>query len=502
LNKPRSDLSFANERLFYLALVLAVTPLWLTHYLPGVDLPGQAAQAAALHEIWRGNPTFTELFEINPFTPYMTATLLLALLSYAMPVSVATKLLVSAVIVATPILSGRLLDAVGGDARWRWLLIPSTYSFAFYWGFFPYLTAVPLGLVLLLLTVRLQQKPSVGLGTLIAAYSVFLFFSHLLVLCFSSLLALAWLTGCNYRRLPRLAALCIPYTATLPLIAGWLFKTVTSGSYTSDDRILFGSLPKRLLDIPVQATGMDGSFFWISILVFAVIVVMPFATGMRLTKKPQRWLLAVCGVATFMLFPTFGMGTAFLYDRFGLYLPLMWFVLWEKTAQDSPRWHWLGMLAVFIWAGANLLRFSAFNIETRGFDTLLAKMEPGKRSVSMVTTHSSSQFTAPVFLHFPSWYQAERRGVVDFNFGMFYGTMVRYRPGKRPQYGDALAWNPAAFDWQKNGGDNYDYFIIRSRTDVSAEIFKNYRSSVELLGNADWWWLYRRKDSGSKELVN
>ena len=50
----RANLSFANERLFYLALLFAVTPLWIAHYLPGVDLPGQAAQAAALQEIWPG----------------------------------------------------------------------------------------------------------------------------------------------------------------------------------------------------------------------------------------------------------------------------------------------------------------------------------------------------------------------------------------------------------------------------------------------------------------
>jgi len=125
-------------------------------------------------------------------------------------------------------------------------------------------------------------------------------------------------------------------------------------------------------------------------------------------------------------------------------------------------------------------------------------MEPGRRSLSMMTTHDSSQFTAPVFLHFPSWYQAERRGVVDFNFGMFYGTLVRYKPDKRAQNSDTLVWNPLKFDWRKNGGEKYDYFIIRSPTDISAEIFKNHRSSVELLEHADWWWLYRRIDSGTQ----
>ena len=116
MNRTRTDLSFANERLFYLALLLAITPIWISNYLPGVDLPAQAAQATALLEIWRGNPVFIGLFEVHLFTPYITGTTLLALLSFAFPVGIAVKLIVSAVVVATPILSGRLLEAIGGDS--------------------------------------------------------------------------------------------------------------------------------------------------------------------------------------------------------------------------------------------------------------------------------------------------------------------------------------------------------------------------------------------------
>ena len=492
MNNIRSDLNFANERLFYLALLLAITPLWLSDYLPGVDLPAQAAQAVALLEVWRGNPVFTELFETHLFTPYVTGTLLLALLSYAIPVGVAVKLVISAVVIATPILAGRLLDAIGGDSRWRWLLIPSTYSFAFYWGFFPFVTAVPFGLGLLLLTVRLHRKPSIGLGLLIATYSIFLFFSHLLLLCFASLISLAWLAGKNYRHLRLLAALSLPYAAPLPLVAVWIIQTMADETYMSPGRIVFGPVLKRLLDIPVQSTGLDGSFFMVSILVFAVIIVLPFASRSRLTRNPEKWLMAISGFATFMLFPTFGMGTAFLYDRFGLFLPILWFVLWEKTPYDSPRFQWLGILAVFIWAAVNMLRFSAFNLETNGFEKLMAEMEPGKRTLSLIATHGSSQFTAPVFLHFPSWYQAVNRGIVDFNFGMSHVTMVRYKPEKRPAFADTLAWNPGNFEWLENRGEYYDYFIVRSRSDASAEIFKDHRSSVTLISNEKWWWLYKR----------
>ena len=486
-----SNMSFDNEGLFYVGLLISVTPLWLAHYLPGVDLPGHAAQAVALVEIWRENPLFTEHFRVNLLTPYLAGTTLLALLSFVMPIEIAVKVVVSAVVVATPILGGKILDAIGGDSRWRWLIIPSTYSFAFHWGLFPYVAAVPLGLVLILLTVKLHRLPGIGLSLFIAAYSLFLFFSHILVLCFSSMLALAWLAGCNYRQPKRLAALCIPYTVTLPLIFAWLYTTLNSGTYMTDKVIVTGSFLKHLLDITVQSTGLDGTFFGISACLIIFIVVLPFASRMKLTRRPEKWAMAACGIAAFMLFPSYGMGTAFLYERFGLYLPILWFVLWEKTPADTPRWHWLGIVAVFIWAIGNMLRFSTFNIETRGFDGLMAEMEPAKRMLSIMADKNSSQFTAPILLHVPSWYQAKQHGIVDYNFGMFYGTMVQFKTDKRPPDTGMLSWIPDSFDWQEYRGDDYDYFVIRSRADISAEIFKDRRSSVELVRKEDIWWLYK-----------
>jgi hypothetical protein len=491
LIKSDYNFDFDNEWLFYLALLLAVIPFWLTHFLPGVDLPGHAAQAVALQEIWRENPFFTEHFEVNLYTPYLTFTVLLALLSYLVPVGVATKLVMSAVVVATPILSGRLLGAIGGVPSWRWLIIPSTYSFAFYWGTLPFAASVPLSLVLLILTVRWDREPSAGLGVLIVGFSVLMFFCHLLVLCFSSLIALAWLAGRNYRQPLRLAALSTPYTATLPLIAIWLYQALNSGTYMTDDRVVFGSYLKRPLDIVVQFSGLDGTFFFVSLFVFVAIVALPFFSGLRFTRKPERWLAALVGLATFMLFPSYGMGTAYLYERFGVFLPLLWLILWERTPAETTRWHWIGILAVFVWSGANVLRFTTFSLETKPFEILLARMDDGKRVLTIIWDKHSSEFTTPVFLFLTSWYEAEKKGIVDYNFGMFYGTVVRYKPEKRPANVGMLAWMPETFDWQRHNGKDYDYFVVSSMTDISADIFKDRRASIELLQHEGTWWLYR-----------
>ena len=370
MSSSRANIRFENDQLFYVVLLLAVAPLWLAPYLPGIDIPGHVATVTAVSEIWRNNPVFTELFEINWFTPYLAGMLILYLLALVMPVGIAVKVILSIVIIATPILTGRLLEAMGGDPRWKWLTIPSTYSFAFYWGFFPFLTAVPLGLVLILLTFRFSREPTVIMGLGIAAYSILLFFSHLLVLGFSSMLALAWLAGTHYRHISRLMLLSVPYTASLPFIALWMAGTQSSGTYMGRNLFNFGPLSLRLQELIVQPSGLDGKFFAVSLIVTAVIIGIPIAAGAKLTKRPERWAMAVCGFATFMIFPAYALGTAFLYQRFGLYLPLLWFILWEKPAIDKYRWHWIGMVAVILWATTNVVRFATFSIETREFDKI------------------------------------------------------------------------------------------------------------------------------------
>jgi hypothetical protein len=110
---------------------------------------------------------------------------------------------------------------------------------------------------------------------------------------------------------------------------------------------------------------------------------------------------------------------------------------------------------------------------------------------SMVYDRSSPYFATPVYLHFPAWYAATQRGIVDFNFADFISMMVRYRKDAGPRMTEPLAWSPTYFDWRENGGEQYDYFIVKASFDVSAAIFKEQRGSVELVTRSGWWWLYR-----------
>src|SRR5688500_7669632 len=142
-------------------------------------MPQQAAQIAALREIWQGNEAFTQLFEVNWFTPYLLGYLLLYALSLVVPIAVATQIVVSLSVLAMPLLTVQLLRAAGADERWKWLSIPGSFSFAFYWGFLSFLVAAPLALLFWIQTIRFVNAPSVKRGVMIALFSIFLFFSHI-----------------------------------------------------------------------------------------------------------------------------------------------------------------------------------------------------------------------------------------------------------------------------------------------------------------------------------
>jgi hypothetical protein len=113
----------------------------------------------------------------------------------------------------------------------------------------------------------------------------------------------------------------------------------------------------------------------------------------------------------------------------------------------------------------------------------------------MLFCNGSEHFTNPVYLHFHAWYQATSGGIADNSFAMTHPSMVRYRDMTAPRVGDQLAWQPGAFDWSRDGGDSYDYFLVCAGEDVSTRLFKDRTDSLRLVVRDGPWWLYQRQHS-------
>lgn len=491
-----SSLSLQNDRLFYTAVLLSIVPLWFGAYLPMVDLPGHAAVIAALEQLSAGNPTFTEVFETDWFTPYLFGYAVFYGLALLLPVTITMKLVISVSLAAIPILTGVLLRTAGADSRWRWLAIPGSYSFAFYWGFLSYVAALPFALWLLICTVRYEQQTSVRNASIVAAVAVLLFFSHVIAMGFACLLALVYLAGGNYQHPRRLLALWLPYTAPLPLIAAWLLPRLATEAGVADAPVVYGSVAARLATLVSQPAGLD-AFSWVAVGVTGAIVALPWLAGAKLSRHAARWLPFAVALAVFLLTPSFAVQTAFFYERLGVFLVPLWLLMWDAPT-TVRRVDWVAMPVVVLWVLANTARFAAFARETDSFDAVMEQMEPGKRVASMIVEPSTPLFATPVYLHFSSWYQARKHGVVDFNFADFRLVLLR-RDRAQARLDESLAWYPWLFDWERNGGSNYDYFLVKSSQDFSREIFKDRLESVALVSRSGWWWLYENVSRASDD---
>ena len=485
-------LSLRNERLFGVVLALAIVPLWIGPYLPLVDLPQHAAQITALRRLLGGDADLAELFHINWFTPYLLGYLLLYALTAVLPITVATKLVVSLSLVAIPLLTGRLLRAAGADEGWKWLAIPCSFGFAFYWGFLTFIVSAPLALLFLIETVRFVAAPSARRAVTIALFSILLLFCHIIVLGFASLVALGYVAGAHYRDWRTLLARAVPYAAPLPIIGVWLAGTYNAEASVQNDPIVFGPLLYRLGQLVAQPAGREDLYSaWpTALLVTGAVLLVPWLTGARFSRDPKRWLPGALGLLTFMAAPHYVLSTAYFYQRLGVFLVPLWLMAWEAP-RERRRLDWVAMAVVTFWAVTSSSRFVTFARESESFVDVLESMEPGQRAAAMVFDNASPRFALPVYLHFPAWYQATKGGVVDFNFGDFYSQMVRYRPNTGARINETVAWYAPAFDWAANGGDGYGYFLIKANFDIAEAVFKERQGSVELVAQSGWWWLYR-----------
>ena len=483
-----------SQAAFAIVVALSAIPLWIPQFLPFVDVPQHAAQVASLHELLGGNAYLAESLEINWFTPYLGGYLLLYLASAVLPIVPALKLVVTIAVVAVPLLTGAILRSVGADERLKWLAIPGSYSFALYWGFMVYVVAVPVALALLLLTVSYERRPTLARALGVAAFCIGLFFCHVIALGFGALISLTWITARNFRSPLRLLRCALPYTAPIPLIGYWLFGVYSSEASVQGSPIIFAPMRERLTVLFDQFAGLDGAMFAVGMAVAAAVVALPIAFGYRPSRRIERWLPFVAGLAVYLVFPYYMQSTAYLYQRLAVFLIPLWLMLWDPPRKTHVLFGASTMLVVFAWLWANTDRFAGFAREASSFAAVLEEIEPGKRVGGMLLCNGAPGFRYPVVLHFHAWYQALSAGIADNSFAMTHPSLIRYRDFSKPRLDDDLAWQPQNFDWVRNGGDDYDFFIVCAAEDYSPILFREKAPSIELVAHDNRWWLYKNMD--------
>ena len=478
--------------IFYALVLASVVPILGVDYLPSMDLPQHAAQIQGLREYWNGNADYTEMFRVNWFTPYLLAYLLVYAISSVFSINFAINIVVAASVAAVPVSLRWVLRKLNGDGTLAILSIPVAYGFAFDWGFISYMASVPLAVVFFGMTIDHEKRLRLGLALGIAAFSILLFFSHVISLLLASLASLAYIAARTDRGFKNLLLTSLPYAAPLPVIILWSLFMVSSEDVVRESTILYPELSQRIAGLFVFHSGLAGLGDIPSIAMTALLLLLPPIAYRRITRDRQLLIAFATVTAVAVLSPTVAFGSAYISERLIMFALMFWLLLWRSPRQSTTVALKAVPIVALSFVVVTFFRFKAFDDENRSFDALIEHMEPDQRVLQLPVDWLAPGFSSPVYMHFASWYQAKKGGLVEYNFAYNYAMMLRYKDDAGPNFDHTFSWRVLKFDWDYHQGDRYRYFVVRAPIELKQRIFKERADDVRLVHQSGSWWLYEK----------
>jgi hypothetical protein len=440
--------------LFYLAVAFVVSaPAWIVKHPPLQDLPFHLATIRIIRSFHDAAYGFDKDFVLSlGRTQYVVYYLLAAVLSPFVGLVGANVILVSTYLGGTVLALRELLRALGKDERLCLFVAPVLVNILFVYGLMQFLFGIPVMLWALATAVRHFEAPTRRTTVLLAVLSLVLFYSHIFPFGIFVLGFLAMFPWEAPRRWLRAAAPTLP--AAL-VVVWWL-------AFTEAGRLVFGAatdnkndphkLPDQaILDLPNWFTNVfrDNTDEYVLIaLVLLVLAALGLSQGERDRTKPvaRRYvLLPMLSVVLYFLLPE-GHGYIWLIaQRFPLLfaitaIPLLRFPSGSRGVALTAL-----LLALDLGSTVNTCQhFIRFEREEVGdIDRAIEEMEPRSRVCALIYDKGSQVMVNQPFMHFGSYYQVERGGIIEFTYAGYAHWPVDFKPGHYPPPG-----GPARQRWE------------------------------------------------------
>jgi hypothetical protein len=426
-------------------VVVATAPAWIVKYPPLQDLPFHVATLRLIHD--HSNPAFgfEDLYRVDlVHTEYLLYYLIGNALSYVMGVKAASVAMICTYLGGMPLAMGALLRALGRDERLTLFVVPLSVNVMFCFGLLPFVFGFPMMLAALAVAVRHFERPSLRSGLTLGVLAVLTFYAHVLPF---ALFGIGCVALFPWKRPDKWLAAAAPLLASLALVAWWVLGSSAGGGALEalKHQRPFGTLEGVMSQFPrwtINVFSDSSDEQWILALGLVALAAMGLSMGDRdaSDRVARGWFLlpvsCVLGYITLgnMLGDVWMFGQRFAVPALFTSVPLL----------RMPR---AGRGFVVAAAAAGVAVASTVNVcthflkfdreELGDFDGALAAMQPRKRVAGLIFDKSSavmSDLYAP-YLHFVSYYQAEKGGMVQFSYTGFPHWPVQYLPGKFPPPG-------------------------------------------------------------------
>ena len=489
------DAAPVERLLFAVTIAFAAGLVWLAERPPMVDLPQHAAQVALWRDLILGRSGWSDVVRINLLTPYLIGYAFTLPFSFVLPMEDAVRLVLSLAFIGYMGACIALRRSFGGDARLDWLFFFGFYGFAWQFGFLTFLVAAPVALLFLVVSNRFAKQPTPGGAGTVVCVGVVVLLSHGLQFAFvlgvGGLIAIGrnWMAGIR-----RSAIAIAPFIALATITIAFRWVTAQSEGAMHFDAVKYGEpLWLRPLATIVFATGLDlgGTLVLPALTLLAFFA--PRFRGAVLQRGMELVPFAVLLVWLAVL-PNYAFQTGFLFERFALYLIPFFALMFRPSQSPEPGWTFVPLAcATWLMLGVVGYRIHGFEGEARGFETVLRAAAPEKRALALVFDPvSEAASNRLAYMHFASWYQADKAGFVDFNFAAFHPQIVRFRPGMTPSVDQSIGRYPERFDGNAAVERLYDYVFVRgSSADIAGLIAKSGCPLAVRAADAPWTLLER-----------
>ena len=461
---------------FYLLVaIVATAPAWIVEHPPLQDLPFHAATLRLVHSIHDPRFGFADVYRLNLLhTEYLLYYVVGDLLAYVLSVKIANIAMMCLYLGGLPLAMRALLRALGRDERLSLFVVPMSVNVMFCFGLLPFVFGFPMMLLALAAAVRHFEKPTLQRGIVLGVLTGLTFFAHVLPFAIFGIGCIALFPWTRPRRWLPCGA---PLAFGLALVGWWVLGSKAGGGALTNIKNTQPFAPydgaiSQFLHWSTNVFKDPSDELWIILLGLVALVAAGLSLGDRDRSQPiaRGWFLVpVACIAGYLTFGDY-LGDVWLFgQRFAV--PALLTCVPLLRMPGGARGVLVTGLVLGVLGGSTVnvcKHFIAFEREEVGdLDEALDTMAPRAHVAGLIYERYSSTMSdlySP-FLHFASYYQVQKGGVVQFSYTGFPHWPVQYQddaypPMTYPKLRLRWEWTPEQVTMQELY-PYYDYVLVR-----------------------------------------